>query len=227
MDNVFSYSGTKSLEILQEARNYNKFLEDKLIEFVKPEMQALDFGAGIGEFANRVRSHGVDVFCVELDMELQDRLQKNKFITYSSLSEAQSISRIYSLNVLEHIEDDVSVLCDIHDKLNDGGKLFLYVPAFMCLYTGFDKYIGHYRRYSRSELVNKLKIAGFEIEHSGYVDSIGFICWFFMGKMPNNKTVISPLMVKIFDRILFPVSCRLDFMFSKLFGKNLLVIAKK
>lgn len=223
----FSYTGTKSLEILQEAKNYNQFLEDELVQFVKPEKQVVDFGAGIGEFAQRVRGRGVDIVCVELDVELQAHLQKNKFITYSSINDIQPVSRVYSLNVLEHIEDDVSALKNIHSKLRDRGKLFLYVPAFMCLYTDFDKHVGHYRRYRRGEIMDKLKLAGFQIERSEYVDSVGFFCWFVMGRLPSDKTTINPLMVKIFDRFLFPLSRVADCLLNKLFGKNLLVIARK
>lgn len=223
----FSYTGTKSLEILQEAKNYNQSLEDELVQFVKPEKQVIDFGAGIGEFAGRLRKHGVDVACIELDAELREYLHKNKFTAYSSIEEVQKLSRIYSLNVLEHIEDDIKVLKEIQLKLDSGGKLFLYVPAFMCLYTDFDKHVGHYRRYRRGELIGKLQSVGFDIERAEYVDSIGFFCWLIMGKIPSDKTTINPTMVKIFDRFLFPISRLTDRLFYKLFGKNLLVIASK
>lgn len=223
MNEQISYTGTKTLEILQDVVNYNRFLESELLEFIKPENSAFDFGAGIGEFAWRMKNNGILVSCVEPDSEMQELLRNEGFKVYDKVQ--QGTARIYSLNVLEHIEDDVSILREINQNLAQDGKLFLYVPAFMSLYTDFDKYVGHYRRYTREELEKKLVDAGFEIDRSEYVDSIGFICWFIMGKLPSNKNTINPIMVKIFDRFLFPLSRIADRIFSKKFGKNLLIIA--
>ena len=50
MTEEFSYTGTKFLEVIREAHNYNQFLEDELVAFIKPEAQAIakepviDFG---------------------------------------------------------------------------------------------------------------------------------------------------------------------------------------
>jgi SAM-dependent methyltransferase len=227
MQHSFSYTGTGTLEVLSDARNYNRFLEDEILAFIKPEMRALDFGAGIGEFARRLRARDVEVTCVELDSQQLRRLRESGFTSHAGLSGAPSASRIYSLNVLEHIQDDGEALSDIWTKLAPGGKLFLYVPAFMCLYTSFDQFVGHCRRYTRAELQQKTAAAGFVVERCEYVDSIGFLCWFIMGRLPGNKTSINPVMVKIFDRVLFPVSRGFDRLFSRIFGKNLLLIARK
>ena len=220
----FSYSGTGTLEVLKDAVNYNRFLEDELVAFIAPEKTAIDFGAGIGEFAKRVQARGVDVRCIEPDEEQRKQLP---FTSYAGLGEAEAVSRIYSLNVLEHIEEDVAALRDIREKLNAGGALFLYVPAFMCLYSEFDKAVGHYRRYRRGELIDKLREAGFVVSRAEYVDSLGFVCWWVMGRLPGNKTAINPLMVKLFDRAIFPLSRLCDKICSYWFGKNLLIIAHK
>lgn len=225
MSDTLQYTGVKTLEILQDAVNYNHFLEKELVQFIAPAKTALDFGAGIGEFAMRIKKQGIEVSCIEVDHNLQEHLRKNGLSVHQSVPE--NVQRIYSLNVLEHIEDDVATLKELYEKLSAGGKFFLYVPAFMCLYTDLDKQIGHFRRYTMKELVDKLKAAGFAIERAEYVDSIGFVCWFFMGKLPGNKETINPLMVKIFDRVVFPVSRVVDKLVKKILGKNLLVIATK
>ena len=233
MTEEFSYTGTKFLEVIREAHNYNQFLEDELVAFIKPEAQAIakepviDFGAGIGEFARRVAGHGIAVNCVELDAELQAKLRQDGFSVYAAIEGYPASPRIYTLNVLEHIEDDVAALKSIHAKLTEGGKLFIYVPAFMCLYSEFDKQIGHFRRYTRPEIKQKLEAAVFTINRLEYVDCIGFICWFFLYKLCINQVDGSGKMVKFFDSFLFPPSRFFDRIFSKFFGKNLLVIASK
>lgn len=227
MNQPFTYSGTATLEILHDALNYNRYLEEQIAAFIAPETHALDFGAGIGEFAQRLHKRGIAVDCVELDDDQRAHMETIGLHCFRSIEEAPNQRRIYSLNVLEHIEDDVAALEMLHGKLESGGKLLLYVPAFMCLFTAFDKHVGHHRRYTRGELMRKVAQAGFRVEHCRYVDCVGFICWFFMGRLPGNQTTINPFMIKLFDRILFPASVILDRIFGKHFGKNLLLVARK
>jgi len=217
------YTGIKTLEILQDAVNYNQFIENELLDFIGSELKATDFGAGVGEFANRLRKKGVEITCVENDSSLLENLNNQGFCSYNTIQ--YNTNRLYSLNVLEHIENDVATLKEIYDKLEVGGKLFLYVPAFMCLYTNFDKHVGHFRRYKINDMQEKLQKAGFRIVRIEYADSLGFICWYVMGKFQKVGDEINPFMVKIFDRIIFPISRLCDLLFKKLFGKNLLVIA--
>lgn len=63
--------------------------------------------------------------------------------------------------VLEHIEDDVSMLRNVHTLLAHGGHLVITVPAHMSLWTPWDVVAGHVRRYERSELLAKLEATGF------------------------------------------------------------------
>ena len=73
-----------------------------------------------------------------------------------------SFNYIYTLNVLEHIEDDAAALRSLHAKLTDGGKLLIYVPAFPVLYTSMDAKVGHVRRYTRDTLMTRVTAAGFQ-----------------------------------------------------------------
>lgn len=222
-----NYNGKDTLEFLREAVNYNRFLERELIQFLGEHDKAVDFGAGNGEFAARLTAHGKRITAIEPDPHLRDAIAAQGIHVIANIEAAPMQHRIYSQNVLEHIEDDEAALRELQSKLHPLGKLFLYVPAFNCLYTDIDKAIGHHRRYHKAELVQKLKRAGFAIERAEYVDSVGFLCWLVMGRLPGDKTRINPLMVKLFDRYLFPLSRLLDTIAKPFFGKNLLVIAQK
>ena len=63
-----------------------------------------------------------------------------------------------------------------------------------------------------------------------YVDSIGFFAWLSLrlkGYGDNNK-LGSGNSLKIYDKVVYPISAVLDWLgFKYLFGKNLLVIAQK
>ncbi len=71
-----------------------------------------------------------------------------------------------AFDVLEHIPEDESVLCELHKALRPGGGLLVTVPQHPSLWSEVDVYAHHARRYRRSELVAKLRRSGFEILHT-------------------------------------------------------------
>lgn len=78
--------------------------------------------------------------------------------------ENNSIDFIYSLNVLEHIEDDVKTIEECYRTLKPGGHCLFVVPRGDKLYDYFDEMLFHKRRYAKRELRNKCINAGFKVE---------------------------------------------------------------
>lgn len=74
-------------------------------------------------------------------------------------------------DVVEHIEDDIGFLKNVHKFMAVGGKLILTVPAYNLLWSQEDKYIGHYRRYTLRSISKALNKAGFKIEYKTYLFS--------------------------------------------------------
>jgi 2-polyprenyl-3-methyl-5-hydroxy-6-metoxy-1,4-benzoquinol methylase len=224
----FEYSGVENLEAMEEAVNYNGFLLNTLKRHLSGD-DVLDFGAGGGAFALPLKADGVDVRCVEPDERLRGRLAASELETYADIAEVDlaSVDCVYTMNVLEHIEDDRAMLGDIHDKIRPGGRLIIYVPAFNILYGKMDELVGHFRRYRRDDLVEKVKAVGFAVEKARYVDSLGFFAALVFRWLGNDSGVISPRSVKLYDRLLFPLSRVLDHIVFGSFGKNLLVVATR
>jgi SAM-dependent methyltransferase len=96
---------------------------------------------------------------------------------------------IFLFDVLEHIKDDAASLESIKQKLNVGGSLVVTVPAYQFLYGAYDKFLFHFRRYSKTRLLNLLTAAGFKITYSSY-----FNCWLF------PAVLISRLLEKMFNK---------------------------
>ena len=71
-------------------------------------------------------------------------------------------------DVLEHIEDDHTVLRRLAAFVQPGGRLYLTVPAYSWLWSGEDELGGHHRRYSRGALVRVVRGAGFGVEFASY-----------------------------------------------------------
>jgi SAM-dependent methyltransferase len=70
---------------------------------------------------------------------------------------------IGAFDVLEHIQEDEQVLTQIHRSLKPGGQVIISVPQHMFLWSTIDDYSCHKRRYSRQELLGKVRRAGFEV----------------------------------------------------------------
>ena len=223
------YSGVDNLELLLDAKNYNAFLQRMVIESGKGAKVALDFGAGIGTFATAMRKDGTSVYCLETDPALVRRLTSCGHKVYSSLTEIpkNSLDYVYSLNVLEHLRDDLSVLRELNEKLKPEGRIFLYVPAFEMLYTSMDRKVGHFRRYRKEGLTACLLEAGFEVDLVKYVDSLGFLVTLVFKLIGNSRGDINPRMLRFYDRVLFPLSLRIDRVVNSAFGKNLMITARR
>jgi SAM-dependent methyltransferase len=70
---------------------------------------------------------------------------------------------IGAFDVIEHINEDETVLAQMHRALRPGGSLLLTVPQHPFLWSEYDVRAHHVRRYTRGELRQKLARAGFGI----------------------------------------------------------------
>jgi SAM-dependent methyltransferase len=227
-----SYSGVSELWFAEvNLKNYNIDLVKKLSRYCSKDSTVMEFGAGIGTLAEiMVSITKIKPDCLEIDPDLKKIILERGFNCFSGLDATdKKYDLIYTSNVLEHIKEDLDALIDIKKKLNPLGILAIYVPAFELLYSHTDAAIGHYRRYSRRELMQKLLIAGYEIEHCYYADSIGFFAWLYHKiKGRNSDEKLDGESMRIYDKYIFPISKFLDLIgFRFLFGKNLLVYARK
>jgi SAM-dependent methyltransferase len=68
-----------------------------------------------------------------------------------------------AFDVLEHIGEDEQVLAEIHAALRPGGGVLITVPQHPRLWSTVDEYSHHVRRYTRRELLAKVRDAGFEV----------------------------------------------------------------
>ena len=222
------YTGTENLEVMRDAVNYNRYLLDLIRSHAGDAKRVIDFGAGSGTFAGPISRLGFEVTAVELDDGLRAHLSKQGLRVAASTAElpARSFDYAYTFNVLEHIPDDVEALRGLRAKLAPGARLLVYVPAFQVLYTSMDANVGHVRRYSRDTLVRNVSAAGFTVEAVEYVDSIGFFATLAFKVADRGSGEVNPRMLRIYDRIIFPVSRALDRIVHRWFGKNLLLVAR-
>jgi len=107
---------------------------------------------------------------------------------------------VVSLNVLEHIEDDLLALRHMRELLCPGGHLVLIVPAHSWLYGSMDRSIGHYRRYDKAAMAEKLVSAGFALVSQKYLNSLGALGWWINGRL-LGQTVPPSGQLQVFNKL--------------------------
>jgi len=82
---------------------------------------------------------------------------------------------VTAFDVVEHMDDDLAGLREMRRVLRPGGRVLIFVPAFMFLWGLQDDVSNHRRRYRMSELRRVLEQAGFEVERTSYANITFFL----------------------------------------------------
>jgi SAM-dependent methyltransferase len=200
----------------------------------------LDIGCGTGSNLKALVSAGLDV--IGLDQSLYALTLVKEKGDYSLMTgdinrlplKTKSIGLIIAMDILEHLDDDSSGIIESHRVLSDEGILIVTVPAFKFLWGIQDIVTGHKRRYSRREIMNKLKAVGFDILKSSYFNFFLFfpiliarrIIQLLGLKIRSENEVNSPCLNFIFKTV-FSLEPYLLKYFSFPIGVSILCIARK
>ncbi len=225
----FIYTGQSNLEAMTEAVNYNKFLISLVIDQMNnKEDRILDFGAGSGTYSCLLKKMNITSDCLEPDSTLRNILDSLGFKVFEDLEEIkpESYDLIFSLNVFEHIEDDLSQIKVLKSKLKEGGRLLIYVPAYQVLFSNMDKKVGHYRRYRIRDLRKLAESSGFKIRMVRYYDPAGFAAALFY-RISGGNGNLSAKSISMYDKIIFPFSKKLHSITNKFIGKNAILVVEK
>lgn len=141
----------------------------------------LDIGCGVGSNLATITTSGTTVVGVDrefLALELARKTSPfsliNGDLTHLPVR-PESVGLIVAMDVLEHLEDDTKGIHSIHQALKKEGHLILTVPAFHFLWGIQDEVTGHWRRYSRKEILDRVREGGFEIVRSSYFNFFLFV----------------------------------------------------
>ncbi len=78
------------------------------------------------------------------------------------------------LDVIEHVDDDVSFLKNASESLSADGKLLITVPAYPFLWSKHDEANHHKRRYTRKTLTKSIRDAGLAVQFMSYYNTLLF-----------------------------------------------------
>ncbi|MCR4317672.1 MAG: class I SAM-dependent methyltransferase [Planctomycetes bacterium] len=155
------------------------------IGFPSKELSLLDYGCGTGFFLQFLAKFGNASGADVAEESLVEFQKSAGFPLYDLSREAEALygrfDVVTALDVLEHIEDDVSGLIRMKRCLAPGGRLILTVPAYEWLWSGEDVISGHVRRYTISGMKRVFRKAGMTCE---------FISYFNMSVLPAIAAVV-------------------------------------
>jgi SAM-dependent methyltransferase len=145
----------------------------------RDSVRILDVGCGTGAnvhaFARLAPTVGIDA---SMDALHFCQSRGIKTVSLSPVEDLPFAFRIFdivtALDVLEHTDDDLSSLREIHRVTKHHGLVLITVPAYGFLWSEHDEALKHRRRYTAHELRNKLVVTGFEVVRTSYFISTLF-----------------------------------------------------
>ena len=207
-DEIAPYLGQRVLEVGCGLGNLMRHLADReLVAGIDPDLDSIESLRLVYSGSSNIQAYPLDI----CDPHVLN-LKPSRFDT------------VVSLNVFEHIEDDVLALRHARKLLESGGRLVLIVPAHSWLYGTMDAAIGHYRRYDKALMSSKLAQAGFVPVAHKYLNVLGMLGWFVNGRVLRRRVPPSG-QLRLFNLVVpfvRAVECRVP----PPIGLSLLTVAK-
>ncbi|MBA3769219.1 MAG: class I SAM-dependent methyltransferase [Blastocatellia bacterium] len=148
-------------------------------------------GANLGMLSQYGEAEGVDVSDDALEFCRRKGLAVRKGLAEQLPFEDGSFDLTTALDVVEHLDDDVAGLREMHRVTRRGGYSLIFVPAFMWLWGVQDDISNHRIRYTKKQIVERLKEAGYTVERATYAN-FTFFAPILAGRFAMKVTGIKP-----------------------------------
>ena len=218
----------------------------------KQQADILDAGAGFGQYTYYLHCFNRSWNILAVDVKEEQVSDSNKFFRaigarnvlfqtadLTAFKKENSFDLALSVDVMEHILEDVLVFKNICASLKKGGMLLISTPSDQGgsdVHDGGTSFIGEHVRdgYNIQAIEEKLLSAGFSRVEARYsYGAPGKISWQISMKYPILLLGFSKMffiLLPFYYLIAFPISCILNYFDTKMFhaaGTGLIVKARK
>ena len=223
-------------------RSRNRFLLWVLSKHIDSFGSFLEIGCGTGFVLEAIQKvhPNAQIFGSEFFEEglefARERVPSAEFTQLDAtiMTETECYDLIGAFDVIEHIEQDEKVLSNLARALNTGGKLLITVSQHKWLWSEVDEYACHVRRYTRSELMSKAKLAGLSIEYvTSFVSLLIPLMWLVRARgRKNNFEPMSEFKIPIWLNGVLEIIMAIELQLLKIgvrfnMGGSLLMLAVK
>jgi SAM-dependent methyltransferase len=210
---LYKDPGAEILDSFASAPRFNRWMADTIRPFLG--QRVLEIGAGVGNLTRHLARKRKRYVATDIDWEHLVRL-RNGLLHRPVLETAQcdlanprdflpfaeSMDTVVCLNVLEHLEDDAGALRNIYSALDGGGRAIILVPCGPELFGQMDVVLGHFRRYRKEQLKQRLEEAGFRVEQILEFNRASRPGWLLNARVLRRST-IGRVQLKSFDRLVW------------------------
>lgn len=142
---------------ISKARAIKSLLGEQPIETL------LDVGAGSGVFSHMLIDEGRASRAVCVDPNYDDAFileRKTKKVDFVRSAQTGNADTVLMIDVIEHVDDDVSLIREYANAAKPGSRFLISVPAFNFLWSAHDDFLEHRRRYTLETLQASVEAAG-------------------------------------------------------------------
>jgi SAM-dependent methyltransferase len=223
-------------------RSRNKIILWAMRKFSSNPKSLLEIGCGTGYVLDAINKafpsstlHGDECY----EEGLRFAKQRVPHASFRCLDALKMVDKdcydvIGAFDVIEHIKDDKIVLQNCFLALKSKGHLFLTVPQHMWLWSHVDEDACHIRRYSKSEIIEKVQGSGFKVLVSTSFNSFLIPLMFLSRKNFFRKNSISrsELNISSWLNFIFESIMKIEIFLIQLgirlpFGGSLILVAQK
>ena len=171
-------------------KSRRKYLLDLLKDAPK-NSKVLDIGCSSGIFLKDLKKlgfkpenlFGIDISEIAIDNCKANGIQNCFVMDAQNITLTETFDIIIASDCLEHLQDDKKALKNWKNLLKIGGQMYVFVPAFMSLWSYHDEVNMHHRRYTKAELKSKIQAENLEIQKASYWNFFLFLPVYFFRRI--------------------------------------------